>query len=219
MSIRTSRLILIGAAAVAWPLAAQSVQVEGTARERSGTLLNGVLVTVKDSNGKILGLAVTNVQGGYSSKAVPGKLSVECKAIEIEPVVYSRNPVVEDLTIPPNTNVGKQDCTFDQVTTESAYWMQVGKRVGDKAEKTGDTASFEAEWKQINASGLPPDSKAAAAKQWEKMAVKIDDPTFKAYTKVDEPTLTRAISGDSKALASLPPTVAADVKSQVAKQQ
>jgi hypothetical protein len=165
------------------------------------------------NGGTIVAQTATNAKGVYLTKAAWGKLSVECEAIS-DSTVYAKNPVVESVEIGRKSNPGKQDCTFDQVTIESTYWSQVGRNIEAMAVKTGNQATFNMEWEQINTSGLPPDAKAAAAHQLKRMewSYKITDPTFKAYMGVDEPTLSRALKGDQKAVAILPTSVKVDVK-------
>lgn len=69
------------------------------------------------------------------------------------------------------------------------------------------------EWHEIDTSGLPPDSKAAAAHQMASISWsdKITDPKFKDYGKTDESTVSKALHGDHAALAKLPTSVAEDV--------
>jgi hypothetical protein len=196
-------------------LAAQTVQITGTIRDANGTLFKGALITVKDPQGKLLGNGVSDGLGKYKASAALGAVTVACEVAE-DPSKYSKNPEVELLTI--TTNVARKDFTFYQVTTLASYWKTVSSRIDAQATKTPD-ASFRydllrSEWGQIESSGLPPDSKAAAAHQLGPMpwSMNITDPKFKDYVTVDESTLSKALNGDHIALNKLPTSVAKDVK-------
>jgi hypothetical protein len=232
MRVVTAVALLISAAGLVANVAAQSAKVTGTASERSGTPLTGVRVTVKvgNSRGAILDRAVTNDKGYYESKATLGVVWVECEAVpDSDATVYSKNPVGELLKIAATSGSAKQDCIFDRFTTADSYWKKVADRVGDKAaHSSNQNAVFQAEWLQIDASGLPPSSKAAAAQALQKAAAaqapnKIDWSTlitFAPYSIVDLSTLKSAESGDPKALASLPAPIGNEVVAyEKAKQQ
>jgi hypothetical protein len=213
MRIGKSLIVLLSAAAIVPSLAGQTALVTGTAKLRNGTPLNGVRITVKNKD-VVLVTTSTNTAGVYQAKAAFGTVSVVCE-VESEDKPYARNWLSYDVEVTPKSNPGKQDCTFDQVTVAQDYWQQVGKSLSEKAAHADNKAIFYSkEWKEINASGLPPDAKAAAAHQLDKMdfGFSITDRTFTDYKSVDESTLTRALKGDGKAAASLPGTVRQDVQ-------
>ena len=202
-----SVIVLLYAAA---SLAGQTAEVTGTAKLRNGTPLNGVRITVKNKDA-VLVTTATNTEGVYEAQAVFGTVSVVCEA-ESEDQPYARNRLSYDVEVTPNSNPGKQDCMFDRVTIAQDYWQQVGKFLVEMAAHVSNKALFFAkEWKEIDASGLPPDAKAVAARQLGKLDSSITDRTFTDYKKVDEPTLTRALKGDGKAASTLPGTVKQDV--------
>jgi hypothetical protein len=217
--MRIAKLIstAVGMVALVALSAAQTPQLKGTARENSGTPLNGVRVTVKKDN-MVVAQTTTNSTGAFITKAAFGAVSVECEAISDS--VYAKNPVSYQVEIGLKSNPGTQNCTFYPVTVQSAYWYQAGKAIEATAYKTKDEGTFNVEWQHINASGLPPAAKAAAAHELKHMdwSSKITDPTFRDYMVVDDSTLSRALKGDQKAVALLPQSVAVDVKGQSGKQ-
>jgi hypothetical protein len=196
-------------------LAAQTVQINGTIKDANGTFFKGALITVKDPQGKLLGNGISDGLGNYKASAALGAVTVACEIAE-DPSKYSKNPEVETLTI--TANAARKDFTFYQVTTLASYWKTVSSRIDTQATKAPDASLryvlLKFEWRQIESSGLPPDSKAAAAHQLGPMrwSAHITDPKFKDYVTVDESTLSKALNGDQIAFSKLPTSVAKDVK-------
>jgi len=217
--MRAASIFLCGTLLV-HSLSAQTIT--GKVRDANGTPLNAALIVVKDDKGNVLSQAVSNTLGDYHSKATRGDVSVTCEVVTDSATTYSRNPDVEPLTIA--SDKATVDFTFYQVTASLSYWKTVGLTIGAKAANTPSVSQsgvLQIEWHKINSSGLPPDSKAAAAHELEPVpsSNEITDPTFKDYVKVDESTLSEAMHGDQKALAKLPESVATDVKASNAKIQ
>lgn len=207
------------AAACAAAASGQTIHVVGTVEDGNGTPLNGAAVFVKDGQGGVLGQATSNVKGEYLATATPSAKSVTCEVLvdPDAPKKYSSERVVEQITIA--SDPVKQDCVFYQATTAEAYWKAVRSALEARAERTPNASKGYAvlmewkEWQKIEASGLSPDSKAAAAK--ELAILKIDDQKFKDYVSVNHDLLENAMKGDRVALANLPSSVAEDVKVSV----
>jgi hypothetical protein len=203
---------LIGGASLGCFASGQSLMVMGTASESTGAPLNFVRVTVKDQRGQLVSQTVTNGSGKFASSAVRGKLRVECKA---NSTGFAQDPIVlEPVEIPLGASSVETHCIFDEVTVSAEYWLKVAQFVGDKAQQTKSDEAFGKEWSRITATGLPPDSKAAAAHQFKVMrwSEKITDPLFKDYTGVDVGNVSKAINGDRQALSTLPGSVAKEVQ-------
>lgn len=216
MRILTALITLVFAIVFVPNVSCQTIQVTGTVKDGNGHPFNGALITVNDDQRHDVGQGTSNSQGFYSIQAGSGAVAVACQVFAGS-TTYSPNPDHEPLTIKSNKATG--DCRLYQVTNNPAYWTAVVQGIDTRAENApnaGKTYTFE--WNKINSSGLPPDSKAAAARQLKSTNAKtqITDPTFTDYAGVDEFTLSKALHGDQKALATLPLPVAEDVKKDMA---
>jgi hypothetical protein len=216
MLVLKASWIMVISTSLALPVMGQTIHVIGEVKDANGTPLNGALVRVMDSQEHELGNGASNNLGRYSIMAKLSAATVTCE-VSVGPdsaITYTPNPDREPITI--TSNVGKSTCTLYQVTKAPSYWHAVGALIGTKAGQGPDASkTYISAWKSINSSGLPPDSKAAAASQFKSMTWShtIIDQTFNDYLRVDDSTLTKALHGDRNAQASLPLSVARDVKS------
>lgn len=210
MRICETLLVLASLIPFASGLSGQTPEVRGTVQDGTGLPINGALVTVKNGRGAPLDETVSDVNGKYKARAAHGTGSVSCE-IKAPDIVYKPNPDVEPYTITsgPSTVV---DCTLYQARSDLMYWDSVMRRAQQQAVKSGSPDAYTSEWQRIEASGLPPAAKAAAAQQFKPMAGKIRGSTFHDYVNLDAKTLDRAVQGDANALDTLPPSVKLDVK-------
>jgi hypothetical protein len=190
----------------------QTVQVTGFVKDGNGHPLNASQISVDDAHGNSVGHGASNIRGYYAIQAGSGAVSVSCE-VDTNSVTYSPNPDHELLTVKSKSASG--NCTLYQVTTDLAYWDEVARRIRAEA-STNQVAGtiYSLEWKKIDSSGLPPDSKAVAARQFKSMAwgKGVADYTFTDYANVNQLALSKALHGDQTALANLPPSVARDVR-------
>lgn len=190
----------------------QTVRIMGTVKDADGTPLTARIVVTVDGR-KVKDITSNKESGEYNVEVIAqqAKMIILCTAIvDPDAVHYETNPLKKE---PPFKDY---DFTFHRVTTEASYWRNVTKNV-DREVTTVRGSGFgehaNREWNSIKMSRLPPDSKAAAARQFKTMAWSkgITDATFSDYVVVDDKTLELAMHGDQKALASLPASVKNDV--------
>ena len=190
----------------------QMIRITGTVKDADGTPVNGARIVVTVDGHKVSDLT-SNTLGKYSAevKAQQATMMILCTAIvDPDKVHYETNPLKKE---PPFKDY---DFIFRQVTASDLYWRSVTNNVDVKFANQhgvalGDSANLE--WTSIRQSNLPPDSKAAAAHQfntklWSK---RITDTTFSDYVAVDDNKLRLAMHGDKQALDSLPASVKNDV--------
>lgn len=195
----------------------QAIFVSGTVRD-GGKPLQGARITVLDGHGHKIGdLAVSGDDGKYKIVTTRNATILFCLALtdsRREQVTFAKNPVTQPLDV--KSQLVTVDFTFIEITTRADYWQSYTRQVDIKGTQSVGSkfpGFVTTEWKTIDTSTLPPDSKAAAAHQflimdWSKLIV---DRTFRDYSSVDEGTLSRALQGDHTAYVALPASVAKDV--------
>jgi Carboxypeptidase regulatory-like domain len=189
----------------------QKARITGTVKDADGTPLNGAQIVVT-AEGKQIGDFTSNNLGKYTFEvpAQEAKLTILCTAIvDPDKIHYETNPLKKE---PPFKDY---DFTFHQVTTVASYWESVTKTVDVElaTEPAVSDDIVNSKWTGINESALPPDSKAAAALQFNTKgwSRRITDASFAAYVTVDADMLRLAMQGDQEALSSLPASVKHDV--------
>lgn len=192
----------------------QTIKVIGTVKDGDGTPLNGAQISIKDGNGAAVGSpTLSNAQGQYSLTTNQTSGFVVCKVIS--DTTYNKNPDTQALQV--TAGASKNNFVFLEVTVAAVYWRQVidvATSVQGRGAGTVPQAAAR-EWDLIDHSGLPPDSKAAAARELKSVpeSSEIIDPRFMGYANVDSAVLSKAMSGDKASLAKIPAYISNDIAS------